>query len=58
MEQIAKIDDYITPPECTTTGTVKTIVESRREGNGLAHWRMPELVGGGNNYPCRDHCLV
>jgi hypothetical protein len=25
MEQIAKIGDYITVPDCATTGTVKTI---------------------------------
>lgn len=27
MEQIAKIGDYITPPDCMTTGTVKNIQE-------------------------------
>ena len=28
MEQIAKIGEYITPPDCATTGTVKGIKES------------------------------
>ena len=30
MEQVAKIDAYITIPDCTTTGTVKGI----KEGSG------------------------
>ena len=32
MEQIAKIGDYITVPDCATTGTVKEI----RNGDGVA----------------------
>ncbi|RPH79179.1 MAG: hypothetical protein EHM80_08490 [Nitrospiraceae bacterium] len=30
MEHIAKIGDYITVPDCATTGTVKAIKESGR----------------------------
>ena len=34
MEQIAKIGDYITPSDCTTTGTVKNIEEGRGDAIG------------------------
>ena len=34
MEQIAKIGDYITPPDCTTTGTVKTIEQGSDDAIG------------------------
>ena len=34
MEQIAKIGDYITPPDCATTGTVKTIEERSADAIG------------------------
>ena len=34
MEQIAKIGDYISVPDCTTTGTVKDIKEASQEAIG------------------------
>ena len=34
MEQIAKIGDYISPPDCTTTGTVKTIEQGSDDAIG------------------------
>ncbi len=37
MEQIAKIGDYITVPDCATTGTVKNI----KEGSGDAIGQDP-----------------
>jgi hypothetical protein len=40
MEQIAKTGDYITIPDCTTTGTVKNI----KEGSGDAIGRNPMAV--------------
>lgn len=40
MEQIAKIGDYITVPDCATTGTVKNI----KEGSGDAIEQDPMLV--------------
>ena len=40
MEQIAKIGDYITVPDCATTGTVKNI----KEGSGDAIGQDPILV--------------
>ncbi|MEO8340807.1 MAG: hypothetical protein ABI604_14010 [Nitrospirota bacterium] len=40
MEQIAKIGDYLTPPDCTTTGTVKNI----KEGSGDAIGQDPMSV--------------
>lgn len=38
MEQIAKIGDYITVPDCTTTGTVKGIKKSDQDTS--AHDQM------------------
>jgi hypothetical protein len=40
MEQIAKIGNYITIPDCTTTGTVKNI----KEGVGTRSDRDPMSV--------------
>ena len=40
MEQIAKIGDYITVPDCATTGTVKEI----RSGDGAALGPEPMLI--------------
>ena len=34
MEQIAKIGDYITVPDCTTTGTVKEVSDGGVEAIG------------------------
>ena len=43
MEQIAKIGDYITVPDCATTGTVKNI----KEGGG-------DAVGQDSHVDLRD----
>ena len=40
MEQIAKVGDYITVPDCATTGTVKNI----KEGSGDEIEQDPMLV--------------
>ncbi len=40
MKQIAKIGDYITVPDCTTTGTVKNI----KEGSGDAVGQDPVSI--------------
>ena len=40
MERLAKIGDYITPPDCTTTGTVKNI----DQGSGDAIEQDPMSV--------------
>ena len=40
MVQIAKIGDYITPPDCSTAGTVKNI----EEGSGDAIGQDPVSV--------------
>ena len=43
MEQIAKIGDYITVPDCATTGTVKSIKESGQDASAQEQMLIYEI---------------
>lgn len=43
MEQIAKIGDYITVPDCATTGTVKDIKESGQDASAQEQMLIYEI---------------